>query len=158
MCTIAFLVLVFDASVVRGQANTNLVIEGSVVGYELYLVKPMLGPLMHPMLVKVLRVVEGGEKSQYIIVNRNYLGKENAEKEFGRDNKATFRLVRQPYCNRRIRSLFHPGLTERNGVVVKTDQTFTVVDGFSKRKLPLEIAVPCYVLASEALRSGKELE
>ena len=53
------------------SAKTDLVIEGNVLGYELYSVRPFSCCAiysLYPALIRVTKVVEGTEKSQYILV------------------------------------------------------------------------------------------
>ncbi len=128
-------------------AQTALVVEGKVVGYEPYTIKPFGGPLAHPLLFRVTKVLEGSEKSEFIIINfwKTSVDRSYASEHFGLDRALTFKLERQTFCDKKIKGLMRPGLTRDDGKVIKASQTFTLVPGIEKVSLPLNKQVPCYL-------------
>ena len=141
------LMLIITANSTNGQATTDLIVNGNVLGYNLYTIKPTSNPgLMYPALVRVTRVVEGEEKSPHILVLFESLKEEFALEIFGLDKTSTFKLKRQAFCDKKIESLMYPGLTLENGKQVTTPQTFTLVRGVSKKSLPLKKKIPCYFI------------
>jgi hypothetical protein len=129
-------------------SQTELVVEGNVLGYELNTVKitGMDGYFPeYPVLARITKILKGEEKSQYIIVLPKFLDKEYAEKNFGLDKTTTFRLERRINYVKKVKHLLHSGFSIENGKLVKTAQTFTFVPGVDKQSLPLEKKIPCYV-------------
>jgi hypothetical protein len=132
------------------EARADLIIEGRVLGFDLYTIKPTSYPgLMYPVLVKVAKVLEGEERSQYVLVLFESLEKDFALQNFGLDKASTFKLKRQIFCDQKIASLMYPGLTLQNGKVIETSQTFTLVNGVYKGSLPLKKKIPCYVVTDD---------
>ena len=129
-------------------SNTDLVVEGQVLGYELNTLKSFGTDGIvyeYPALIRITKVLEGEEKSQYIIVLLKFLDKKSAEEKLGLDKIITFRLERKINYTKRIKDLLHSGFTVENGDVVKTAQTFTFVNGVKKQSLPLKQNIQCYV-------------
>ena len=104
---------------------------------------------MYPALLRVTKVVNWNEKSQYVLILFQGLEKDSAVREFGRNKLATFKLKRRTFCDARIDSLLNPGLAIDNGKIVNSSQTFTLVPGVSKESLPLRKKVPCYFVAND---------
>jgi len=130
------------------EARTQLVIEGNVLGYNLYANKPVSLPMLYPSLVRITKILKGKEKSQYVLVLFSGLKKDFAMDKFGPDKILKFELERQTFCDNRIGNLMYPGLTlDDNGKVIETSQTFTLVPGVVKKSLPLKKKVPCYVIS-----------
>lgn len=126
------------------SAQNDLFVEGNVLGYELYEVRPVSNVLF-PVLLKITKVVNGVEKSDYIVVKMLNLYKEYAEENFGLNKITKFRLQRKTFCDTKIKNLFRPGLTIQNGKVVRKSQTFTLVPEVEKDLLPLKKKIPCYI-------------
>lgn len=101
------------------------------------------------MFLKVAKVVEGVEKSEYIMVLLHNLYKEYAEENFGLDKITTLKIKRQNYCGTKIKYFFRSGSTIENGRLVKSPPSFTLVPGVEKETLPLKKKNPCYLEAFE---------
>jgi hypothetical protein len=127
--------------------KTNLEVEGNVLGYNLYLIKPT-NKLFYPAVVKVKNVIQGTEKSEYIYVLLYSLDKDYAEENFGANKISTFKLERQKFCDIKIKNLLYAGQTIENGKIVETSQTFTLVLGVESKSLPLKKIIPCYIVSS----------
>ena len=140
-----FLLAISSAKV---SAKTDLTVEGNVLGYELYSLRP-ISNITFPVLLKVTNVVDGAEKSEYIVVLMLNLYKEYAEENFGLDKVAKFKLRRQSFCDRKIKYLFRAGSIIEDGKIVQTPQTFTLISGVEKNSLPLKEKVPCYIESLE---------
>lgn len=139
-------VIVFAMNPTKTAAQSKLVVEGSVVGYELYKVRPIGIPMLYPMLVRVTKTIEGEEKSEFIKVLSFEINEDYAQKNYTLEKLSTLRLERRNFCGGfRIKSLMYPGLTIENGQVVETSQTFTLVPGIIRTSLPLKKKIPCYV-------------
>lgn len=124
----------------------DLEIEGNVLGYELYKIRPVSNTLF-PIVIKVTKVKQGGEKSEYIKVLLHNLYEEFAEENFGADKISTYRLSRLSFCDSKIKHFFRPGLTIENEKIVRKSQTFTLVPGVEKKSLPLKKVIPCYIVS-----------
>jgi hypothetical protein len=148
--SLALLVLFFANLSLKVEARADLIIEGNVLGYNLYSIKSSSNPgLMYPALVKVTKVLEGEEKSQYILLLFGIGDRGFAAENFGLNKTLTFKLKRQTFCDKKINSLMYPGLTLVNGKIVETSQTFTLVPGVDKESLPLKRKIPCYFVSQE---------
>jgi len=147
---VALVILVLSSFSTKSEAKTDLVIEGKVLGYELYSVRLFTYPVKYPVLVKVTKIINGSEKSEYILILFDTLKKEFAIKEFGANKFPVFKLERQVRCDQKINNLFHPGFViDENGREVETSQTFTLVSGVDKKLLPLKKKIPCYYISQD---------
>jgi hypothetical protein len=127
------------------SAQTDLVVEGNVLGYNLYTVRPSgFDGITFPVLLKVRKITEGKERSEYIVVLLTNLDKSFAEENFGLNKTLTFKLYRKSFCDKKLKNLMYPGLTLKDGMVVKTSQTFILAPGVEKKMLPLNKVIPCY--------------
>jgi hypothetical protein len=130
----------------REIGKTDLEIEGNVLGYELYKIRP-ISNILFPIVIKITKVKQGTEKSEYIKVLLFNLYEEFAEENFGVDKISTFRLSRLSFCDTKIKHFFRPGLTIENEKIVRKSQTFTLVPGVEKKSLPLKKVIPCYIVS-----------
>lgn len=126
------------------SAENDLIVEGNVVGYELHEIRP-ISNITYPVLLKVTKVTNGVEKSEYIVVKMLNLYKEYADENFGIDKTTKFRLQRKTFCDTKIKDLFRSGSIIENGEIVQTSQTFNLVRGVEKNSLPLKKKIPCYI-------------
>ena len=149
--SISCVILVIVASARFVDAGSKLVVEGNVLGYDLYLIRPTSYPgLLYPVLFKVTKVIKGDEKSSYILVWFENLKRDFAIREFGLNKISSFTLERQTSCKRKIKSLMYKGRTlDDLGRIIEADQTFTLVPGIDKKSLPLEKKIPCYMMYPE---------
>lgn len=150
-CLLSVLIIACSPQHTFGQNSrpllAEIVVEGNVLGYELITVQTIWMCSFvqdQPALIRITKVIEGEEKSQYAIVLLKPLTKEATEKNFGLDKITTFRLVQRAHCGKKIKQLLHSGLAIENGKIVKTSQTFTFAPGVGKQSLPLKMKVPCY--------------
>lgn len=131
----------------KALSQSDPVIEGNVLGYELHEIKPfgMDGTIYeYPALVKVTKITEGEENSQYIIVLLKPLKKDYAETNFGSGKTSVFKLVRRTNYFLKPKYLLRKGIVIKNGKVER-GQKFTFVPGVNKKDLPLDKKLPVYV-------------
>lgn len=147
----AILIFLLGTNPTRICAKTDLFVEGNVIGYVSYnrSIPQLWGTCLlmirlDPVIVKVTKVLDGAEESEYLQVLTHNFGEGYANDNYGLDKISTFNLVRGKNCDEKLKSLISP-VTIKIGKRVETYKSFTLVPDFEKKSLPLNKKIPCYL-------------
>jgi hypothetical protein len=147
------ILFIFVFVVVSNQtvlAKTDLKINGSVVAYSLpreeWFNFTFLG-ITNILVVKVLKVVKGKEKSEFIIVRYTGNRKDYPVSEFTINKVFRFNLEKYDWDGVRIKEyMFVRALDENDNIIFyRSDLKF--VEGFGEQLIPKDLLMPTYFIS-----------
>lgn len=145
LAVFAAIIVFFAAQNVLAQSD--LVVHGNVLGYQLYRIQSTTLPQMNTLLFKINKVVEGKERSEFILIKfwKESLDTDYARENFGLSRTSRFSLERQKFCDEKVKRFTGKGLPNGDNAFVGYSEIFRLMPSVDLNSLPISKRLPCYL-------------